>query len=104
MTISSISIVDAAHIHQFADSRNNDVKNGLALCKNSHWLFDNGLWTIADDFTVLVAREHFAEDSPDQKSLTEYHGQRIRLPNDPACHPDRAHLAWHRRNKFLGAG
>jgi putative restriction endonuclease len=104
MTISSGSIIDAAHIHQFADSQNNDVKNGLALCKNAHWLFDNGLWTIADDFTVLVARDHFTEDSPDQKPLAEYHGQRIRLPSDPVYHPDPAHVAWHRRKKFLGAG
>lgn len=39
-TITAGSIVDAAHIHQFSDSRNNDPKNGLALCKNAHWLFD----------------------------------------------------------------
>jgi putative restriction endonuclease len=65
LTVSSSSLVDAAHIHQFSDSRNNDVRNGIALCKNAHWLFDNGLWTIADDFTVLVARDRFTEDSPD---------------------------------------
>ena len=44
-TIAAGSIVDAAHIHQFADSRNNDVQNGLALSKNAHWLFDIGLGT-----------------------------------------------------------
>lgn len=104
MTVSSSSIIDAAHIHQFSDSRNNDVRNGLALCKNAHWLFDNGLWTIADDFTVLVAHDHFTEDSPDQKSLVEYHGQKIRLPIDSECHPAPAYLAWHRRKKFRGAG
>jgi putative restriction endonuclease len=103
MMISSSSLIDAAHIHQFADSRNNDIRNGLALCKNAHWLFDNGLWTIADDLTVRVARDHFTEDSPDQKPLSEYHGQKIRLPNDPAFYPDPAYLAWHRRRKFLGA-
>lgn len=30
-TITGKTIVDAAHIHQFADSRNNDPRNGLAL-------------------------------------------------------------------------
>jgi putative restriction endonuclease len=40
MTIASGSIVDAAHIHQFSDPRNNDIRNGIALCKNAHWLFD----------------------------------------------------------------
>jgi putative restriction endonuclease len=102
LTVSSSSIIDAAHIHQFADSRNNDVRNGIALCKNAHWLFDNGLWTIADDFTVVVARNHFTEDSPDRKPLGDYHGQRIRLPSDPALYPEPGHLSWHRRTKFLG--
>jgi putative restriction endonuclease len=68
-TISAGSIVDAAHIHQFADSRNNDPRNGLALCKNAHWLFDNGLWTLSDDYLVIVAVGRFAEDSRDQKPL-----------------------------------
>ena len=102
LTVSSSSLVDAAHIHQFSDSRNNDVRNGLALCKNAHWLFDNGLWTIADDFTVIVARDRFTEESPDQKPLAAYHGEELRLPSDPALYPDPVHLAWHRRKKFLG--
>jgi putative restriction endonuclease len=42
-TISAGCIVDAAHIHQFASSRNNDPRNGLALWKNAHWFFDTGL-------------------------------------------------------------
>jgi putative restriction endonuclease len=104
LTVSSSSLIDAAHIHQFSDSRNNDVRNGIALCKNAHWLFDNGLWTIADDFTVLVARDHFTEESPDQKPLSAYHGQKLRLPSYEALYPDPAHLAWHRRKKFRGGG
>src|SRR5258708_12664383 len=102
MTVSSSSIIDAAHIHPFADSRNNDIRNGIALCKNAHWLFDNGLWTIADAFTVLVAHDYFSEDSPDQRPLTDYHGRKIRLPSDPALYSDAKQLSWHRRKKFLG--
>jgi putative restriction endonuclease len=102
-TISSGSIVDAAHIHQFSSSRNNDPRNGLALCKNAHWLFDNGLWTISDDFRVIVAAGKFSEDSPDQKSLTEYHGQQLHLPDERRFWPAPAHLAWHRKNRFQGA-
>ena len=102
LTISSGSIVDAAHIHQFSDSRNNDVRNGIALCKNAHWLFDEGLWTIADDYTVNVAVGHFAEDSPEQKSLVDHHGKKIRLPSDSLSYPDPVHLDWHRKRRFLG--
>jgi putative restriction endonuclease len=101
MTLSAGTIVDAAHIHAFARSRNNDPQNGLALCKNAHWLFDNGLWTIADDYTLLVAAEHFSEDSPEQTSLRAYHGRRLRLPSDARLWPSPVHLAWHRRHKYL---
>ena len=46
---------------QFAASYNNHQNNGIALSKNAHWLFDNGLWSLRDDYTVLVADRHFAE-------------------------------------------
>jgi putative restriction endonuclease len=101
-TITAGTIVDAAHIHQFSRSRNNDPRNGLALCKNAHWLFDNGLWTISDDYKVIVAVGRFSEDSPDQKSLTEYHGRKLHLPDDPKLWPAPVHLAWHRKNRFQG--
>jgi putative restriction endonuclease len=99
-TVDAGSLVDAAHIHRFADSRNNDPKNGLALCKNAHWLFDNGLWTIAEDYTVMVAVGQFAEESPDNKPLGDYHGQKLRLPLDNRLWPDPIHLAWHRSHVF----
>jgi putative restriction endonuclease len=102
-TISAGAIVDAAHIHQFADSRNDDPRNGMALCKNAHWLFDNGLWSLDDDYRVLVATDHFHEDAPDQKPLTDYTGQRIRLPGNELIWPDRKHLAWHRVHRFIAA-
>jgi len=103
-TLSAGSIVDAAHIHRFADSRNNEPRNGLALCKNAHWLFDQGLWTVSDDYRVVVALGAFSESSPDGKALTEYHGHRIRLPVDPNLQPNPIYLAWHRKRVFQAAG
>jgi putative restriction endonuclease len=102
LTLSSGTIVDAAHIHQFARSRNNETQNGLALCKNAHWLFDNGLWTIAEDYTIVVALDQFSEDSPDQKGLSAYHGGKLRLPEDTQLWPRPTNLAWHRKHKFQG--
>ncbi|MFL5328126.1 MAG: HNH endonuclease [Gemmataceae bacterium] len=102
-TVTGASIVDAAHIHQFSDSRNNDIRNGVALCKNAHWLFDNGLWTISDAYEVIVAVGHFTEASPDHKSLASYHGQKLRLPTDKQVWPNPIHLAWHRNKRFRNA-
>ena len=102
-TITRGSLVDAAHIHQFADSRNNDPRNGLALSKNSHWMFDQGLWSISDDLTVLVAISQFAEDHPGGTLLVRLAGQRLMLPDEEHLWPDPAYVAWHRSKKFLGA-
>lgn len=101
-TITGVSIVDAAHIHQFADSRNNDPRNGLALTKNAHWLFDNGLWSLTDDYRVIVAHGEFAEAGPEQLLLGRYSGQRIQLPMDKTIWPSLIHIAWHRNKKFRG--
>jgi putative restriction endonuclease len=102
-TVTGISVVDAAHIHQFADSRNNDPQNGIALCKNAHWLFDQGLWSVTDQHRVIVAIGKFAEVSPDQKALMQYHGEMLRLPKDACLWPNPVHLAWHRKRKFQGS-
>jgi putative restriction endonuclease len=96
------SLVDAAHIHRFADSRNNELRNGLALCPNAHWLFDHGLWTLADDFTVLVAEREFEEAGPPAMLLCQFKGRKIGLPERPEEWPHRAHLTWHREQCFLG--
>ena len=101
LTIDSGSIIDAAHIHQFAESRNNNIRNGIALCKNAHWLFDNGLWTIADDYTVIVALAHFTEDSPTRSGYPIIMGRGLGYPVIPLS-PDSVHLDWHRTKKFLG--
>jgi putative restriction endonuclease len=99
-TIAAGSIVDAAHVHQFSDSQNNDPRNGIALCKNAHWLFDQGLWSLTDEYQIIVAVGKYTEESPEQKALFEYQGQRIRLPKERVLYPDPAYLAWHRKNRF----
>jgi putative restriction endonuclease len=103
VTLSSGTIVDAAHIHQFARSRNNDLTNGIALSKNAHWLFDNGLWSISDDYTVLVAERHFSEAGESAHLLARMKDLKIILPANPAHWPAQQHLAWHRTHKFLGS-
>lgn len=98
VTVDSGSIVDAAHIHQFADSRNNHPRNGIALCKNAHWMFDEGLWSLDDEYHILVAAKRFDESGIDALLLSLKANRRILLPTDSNYWPDKAHLAWHRRH------
>ena len=97
-TLAMESIVDAAHIHQFHNSRNNDPRNGMALSKNAHWQFDRGLWSVNDDYRVLVNREKFREEGMAGQRLTNLEGRRISLPDDPRYWPEQDSLEWHRRH------
>ena len=78
------------------------LRNGLALGKNAHWLFDSGLWTLTDQYNVIVAKGHFDEEclNPGIKKLVDYHGQRIRLPNNESNWPDPKYIKWHRDHCF----
>ena len=96
-TLEMDSIVDAAHIHEFRDSRNNDPRNGIALSKNAHWQLDRGLWSLTDDYRVLVNREKFIEDGVPGQRLADFEGRRIFLPSDPKYWPEQTYLDWHRK-------
>ena len=97
-TLAMESIVDAAHIHQFHNSRNNDPRNGMALSKNAHWQFDRGLWSVNDDYRVLVNRNKFREEGMAGQRLTDLEGRRISLSDDPRYWPEQDSLEWHRRH------
>jgi putative restriction endonuclease len=99
-TVSSSSIVDAAHIHERRDSKNDDPLNGLALSKNAHWMFDEGLWSMTDDLKIIVAEKAFTDWSPDGVSLRNYHGRSLFFQRGCTLRPDRKYIAWHREQKF----
>lgn len=100
---SGITLVEAAHIHQFSKSRNDDIPNGMALCRNHHWAFDQGLWTLGHEFDVVVAGGAFTEEAPNQLSLAAYHSRRVDLSRLAVEHrPSQKHLDWHRKQKFIG--
>jgi putative restriction endonuclease len=100
VTVNAGSIVDAAHIHQFANSRNNHPQNGLALSKNAHWMFDAGLWSLSDDCEVIVATARFDEAGEATYLLKRMEGRKVHLPNNHNYWPEKAHLAWHREHTF----
>ena len=102
VTVDAGSIVDACHIHPFSDSRNNHPQNGIALSKNAHWLFDQGLWSLTDNYEVIVAKDRFDETGSDAWSLLEMEGTLILLPKDKNSWPAPEYVAWHRRNRFKG--
>lgn len=99
-TIDGASIVDAAHIEPFSASQNDNIGNGLALSKNAHWMFDQGLWVITDDFRVLVPERRFDEAGPDAFLLRSFNGRHLQF--DPRSTP-RPNVEYIRSHRFRHA-
>jgi putative restriction endonuclease len=91
------NIVDGAHIKPFSEFRDDRFDNGLALCKNHHWAFDRGWFSISDDYRVLIPRDRFTEESPlDTRPMQDFDQEPIFLPSQESCYPRQEALDWHR--------
>lgn len=93
------SIVDGAHIKPFSKFYDDRIDNGISLCKNHHWAFDRGWFTIDDDYTLIVSND-LREESPNAKPLRDSQGEHIILPVKKQYHPRIEAITWHRENVF----
>ncbi|SMF82146.1 putative restriction endonuclease [Tistlia consotensis] len=91
--------VQAAHILPVAEGGPDVVQNGVALSGTVHWLFDRHLISLTDDHRLLVAHNRVPGEL---QSLFGRQGEKIRLPADPALHPQPRYLARH-RERFVGS-
>lgn len=96
LTTDGAAIVDAAHIEPFAESQNDDIENGLALCKNAHWMFDEGLWSVRGDGRVVLAPQRFTENGPEGLRLQAYAGRLLQFAAAVTLRPKADHFAHHR--------
>lgn len=87
--------VEAAHIRPVEAGGNDWVRNGIALSGTVHWMFDRGLLSLSDDFTILKSRQL----NHDVSNLL-VHDLRAIVPGEPRLQPHPEYLAWHRENRF----
>src|SRR5262249_46941929 len=100
---SPTSGVDGAHILPFAMFDLNSIVNGLCLCKECHWAFDNGVLRL--DYTksskrYVLSIPKVAKDEAKSTGfdLTRFNGltgplSTWKLPADPALWPNPTYLA-----------
>ncbi len=92
------SEVEAAHVRPVADDGPDSVRNGIALSRTVHWMFDRGLISIDDDYRVLIARDA----APDTISRVIKPNQTLKLPARRDIFPHPQFLKYHRENIFKG--
>ena len=90
---------DGAHIIGKEVRGTDDPRNGIALSKSAHWAFDRGLFTISDQFEVVI-NPKVRSASIAKFPLLELDRQRIQLPADSYYQPHPDALAWHKSEIF----
>jgi putative restriction endonuclease len=87
--------VEASHIYPRRNNGSNEERNGIALCKLHHWAFDNGLFSIKDDYSIII--EERIRDKEDYEEITCFENEKIRLPENKDLPPHPIFLREHRK-------
>jgi len=90
---------EAAHIIGKEVNGTDDPRNGIALSHTVHWAFDQGLFTLSDQYEVIV---HPKAVSADAKlfPLLDRNGVQINLPEEVSFFPHQEALGWHRKEVY----
>ncbi|CAN5703269.1 HNH endonuclease [soil metagenome] len=99
-TLDGHTLVEAAHIVPWSETRDDRPVNGLALCRTCHWTFDERLLSVSRDYIVVASKQL---NVPGNLSgyLTSLEGRAIFVPSQESYRPDRDSLEWHRKHLLL---
>ncbi len=85
--------IEAAHIRPVADGGPDSSRNGLALSRTVHWLFDRGIVSLDNEGRILAANEHL----PEAVGRLLNANRQAALPLDPSRRPHPVYLEYHRQ-------
>lgn len=89
----------AAHIIGRGNKGTDDPRNGIALSRSVHWAFDEGIFTLTDEYEVLIhpiAKKAHFKNFP----LFEFDRKQVHLPEEDYYHPHPDALEWHREEVY----
>lgn len=90
--------IEAAHIKPVADFGPDSPRNGIALCRTVHWMFDRGILSLSDSGEILMAKGLVPE--PVRRMINP--DNRIILPAEPSQRPHPLFLRYHRETFYKG--
>jgi len=88
--------IEAAHIRPVEQHGPDSPRNGIALCRTAHWMFDRGLLALTSDERFIVNTQRVPEDA---RRLLRQDGRLI-LPRDASVRPHPLFIDWHRIHVF----
>ena len=90
------TVVDTSHIVPWSESHNDDIRNGLSLCKLCHWAFDELLITVSSKYRIKTSPVlKYNQNLPGH--LSQMEGRDIIKPEEPAFYPGPEFLQHHQK-------
>jgi hypothetical protein len=86
--------LEAAHIKPKSHGGLFVPSNGMALCRDMHWAFDKGFFTLNNEYKVIV------HPNTTSDLLRSYNGKSIRIPKDPFFRPAIENIEYHSSNVY----
>lgn len=90
------TVVEAAHIVPWRESKDDKPTNGMALCRLCHWSFDEGLMSVGKEYEVLISKQVKREPNFPGHMLT-LSDRPIFRPNKSDFWPAPDKIEWHRK-------
>jgi putative restriction endonuclease len=96
----SRAMVEAAHLIPFAESFDDDPRNGISLAPSFHWAMDERVIAPGPEYVWCVS-ELLDERIADNRPLLDLRGKELILPKKKSLWPKKEALEW-RRDRLLG--
>lgn len=90
---------DGAHIIGKDVRGTDDPRNGISLSKSAHWAFDRGIFTISDQYEVIV-NPNISSANTAKFPAIDMDRKKVLLPKDQCYWPHPDALAWHKQEVF----
>ncbi|WP_079476244.1 HNH endonuclease [Marinococcus halophilus] len=91
---STREVLEAAHIQPYINMDSNNIQNGIVLRADLHRLFDHGLFTINEDYSIKTS------EILHSNNYRMLENKKIYLPERTDLRPSEEAIAYHKENIF----
>jgi putative restriction endonuclease len=92
--------IDACHVRPIQHNGDDNITNGIALCKIHHWALDRGAIALTNDLTLQVSSKLNGHKTDDY--FFQFDGKEIFTPRNASFHLHELNTSYHRKYIFAG--
>lgn len=92
--------IDACHVRPIQHNGDDNITNGIALCKIHHWALDRGAISISNKFTLLVSPKLNGSKTDDH--FFQFKEKDIFIPRDASFVLNEQNVNYHQSYIFVG--